>query len=312
MSREIKNKKKYYTVYKTTNTIDGKEYIGFHSTNNLDDGYLGSGKWLKRAVAKYGKECFIKVLIAVFDNQEDAEKLERHLVNEEFVKSSDNYNITVGGNVCILFGEDNGFYGKKHTDETLTKIQQTRGTYNHTEETKKLISEKSKEIWTEEKRQAQSVRMIGYNPSEETRKKLSYSLKGKIKSEEHRHNLSISKKNLHQNMTPEQYDEWYEKTFTPERNEKLSKSLTGRKMPEETINKINRNPEKIRKTAEKHRGMKRSEEAKRNMSNAMKGKNAPNKGKVYCYDPSSLEKKLCVFNDIPDGWVRGFVPKGLK
>jgi len=48
----------HYIVYKTTNLINKKIYIGIHSTENINDGYLGSGTALKRAIAKHGKENF--------------------------------------------------------------------------------------------------------------------------------------------------------------------------------------------------------------------------------------------------------------
>lgn len=48
----------YYTIYRTTNTLNGKIYVGMHKTKDLDDGYLGSGKVIKNSVSKYGKEIF--------------------------------------------------------------------------------------------------------------------------------------------------------------------------------------------------------------------------------------------------------------
>ena len=50
----IKTKKIHYN-YITTNKINGKRYVGMHSTDNIDDKYLGSGQLLIKAINKYGE-----------------------------------------------------------------------------------------------------------------------------------------------------------------------------------------------------------------------------------------------------------------
>ena len=101
-----------YIVYLTTNLVNKKIYIGVHKTINPDkfDGYLGNGvKTTDRstykhsktpfemAVNKYGINNFIRKTLKVFDTLEEALALEVKLVDSEFIKRRDTYNITLGG-----------------------------------------------------------------------------------------------------------------------------------------------------------------------------------------------------------------------
>jgi hypothetical protein len=87
----------FYTIYKITNTKDGKEYIGKHQTKDLDDGYMGSGKHLKRAIEKYGVENFRKEILHVFDTEDEMNAKEAKIVTEEYCARDDTYNLCPGG-----------------------------------------------------------------------------------------------------------------------------------------------------------------------------------------------------------------------
>lgn len=68
-----------------------------HETANLDDGYLGSGHQLARAIKKYGKENFQREILHQFETQAAMIAKEAELVTEEFVQRKDTYNIKTGG-----------------------------------------------------------------------------------------------------------------------------------------------------------------------------------------------------------------------
>lgn len=104
---------RFHIVYKTINNINKKIYIGIHSTNKIDDGYLGSGWALKKAITKYGREAFSRETLYVFPTRKEAMMKEAELVNEDFIKQSSNYNLVVGGSGTLdQFGEKNPMYGK--------------------------------------------------------------------------------------------------------------------------------------------------------------------------------------------------------
>lgn len=129
----------FYTIYKITNNINGKFYIGKHKTCNLDDTYFGSGKILNKAIAKYGKNNFTKEYLFIFDNEEDMNDKEYELVNENMVKRADTYNINVGGRGGWEYVNSNGLcptwakYNKSHNLPSIGNKAQVYKYYNDEE-----------------------------------------------------------------------------------------------------------------------------------------------------------------------------------
>jgi len=120
----------FYTIYKITNQIDGKSYIGSHKTKNLNDNYMGSGKYLKYAQKKYGIENFQKEILFVFETAEEMYAKEAEIVNENYVATENTYNLKVGG-----------FGGWDYTNELPWKMTENRKN-GYKERSKKLKGRK--------------------------------------------------------------------------------------------------------------------------------------------------------------------------
>lgn len=92
------DKKLIYYLYKTTCILDEMIYIGVHSSRDFAKSkYLGSGKRYKNAEKKYGKHNFTREILYTFDNKYCAYIAEEMIVDIDFIKRLDTYNIKLGG-----------------------------------------------------------------------------------------------------------------------------------------------------------------------------------------------------------------------
>ena len=141
----------FYTIYKTTNKLNGKFYVGKHQTSKLNDGYLGSGKALEAAIKKHGKENFEKRILFIFEDEKSMNEKEKEIVTREFISDRNNYNCGIGGEGGAQF---------------LNK--------NHSEKTRKILSDQGKvRTFSKETRDKIAEGNRRRFISEETRKKLS-------------------------------------------------------------------------------------------------------------------------------------------
>ena len=174
----------YGFIYITTNIINGKKYIGQRKFSHGWKGYLGSGKYFLRSVKKYGKENFLREIIAIVYSIEELDKLEIEFIkNHSAVESEDYYNISCGG------GTNAGIH---LSEETKQKIGKSNTGKKHSEETKRKLSDINKgekspkygKKLSKETREKMSAWQIGKKFSEESKKKMSIAQTGKILSEE--------------------------------------------------------------------------------------------------------------------------------
>ena len=182
----------HYTIYKTTNNISGKIYIGKHQTKNINDDYVGSGLHLKRSIQKHGIENFTKVIIHDFDNDSEMTRKEIELVTEEFCNRKDTYNICLGGQGGF------SYINSKGLNVDVTQQRENNPSFS---KNASLAGAKAKQ------------ELFKNNPewSHNYRKKLSESakgqqnFKGKTHTEETKKRMRNSHKNKHDGSKNSQY-----------------------------------------------------------------------------------------------------------
>lgn len=89
--------KKYHILYKTTNRKTGRYYIGIHSTDDLDDGYLGSGVALKKSIQYHGREIHEREILEYSVSREALFERESIIVNREMISDPLCMNRVSGG-----------------------------------------------------------------------------------------------------------------------------------------------------------------------------------------------------------------------
>ena len=221
-------------IYKTTNLVNGKIYIGQHCGTN--PAYLGSGKLLKAAIKKYGQENFKREILEYCDNVDHMN--EREII---WIARYDSINPLIGYNLARG--------GGGLTEESIKKMSESQKGRKLSEKHRKKISEANK----------------GKNFSEETRKKLSEAFKGRKRgpmSEEQKKKLSESSKKSQK--CKESLKMLHKSNIGRIRSEETKKKMSEahQNMSEETRKKM----------SEWQKGRKLSEETRKKMSESRKGK----------------------------------------
>lgn len=226
-------------IYKITNLINGRFYVGQDKYNNPN--YYGSGKILKQAINKYGKENFIKEILEYCSSKEHLNEREVYWIN--FLNARERgvgYNITKGG-----LGGDT-FTGNPDSDKTRKKISNSkkgRKGVIFTEEAKRKISEgnKGKEISIDvrEKTSITMKKLMNSEAGTILKENLSKKLTGINRSEETKEKIRLSKTGDKNPMSKEENRAKLRgKKMSEESKEKNRQAHIGKKLTEEHKNKI--------------------------------------------------------------------------
>ena len=212
----------YGYIYKITNNIDGKIYIGQKKSSFIVEDYYGSGLYITRAIKKYGVNNFTRDILEWCESKEALNEKEIYWISKlDATNRKVGYNISTGGNGGNLGPEviqkmAASMRGKKHTEATKRKISESTKGHATSEQTRKKISDANK---------GEKCYWYGKKHSAETRKKIGDAHRGKQRSAEARLKNSLA-------HTGEKHPNWG-KHLSQETREKIGNANRGRKMSQE-------------------------------------------------------------------------------
>ena len=118
-----RKEKLYHYIYKTTCKITNNFYVGMHSTDSLNDGYIGSGKRLAYSVRKHGKENHITEIIEFLPDRSSLIDREKKIINEKFLQDPFCMNLKLGGEGGFISDEHVKKLSKAGNDKFLEKLK---------------------------------------------------------------------------------------------------------------------------------------------------------------------------------------------
>lgn len=171
--------KKWHLLYKTICIPTGKHYVGIHSTNNIEDGYLGSGIRITESVSEYGRRNHRREILQSVATREELLILEKSVVTKEMILDP----------MCLNLGLGGGGPSCLHPD-SRKKISEFQKGKIVSEETRRRMSEGMKgKPKSKKHRAAISKAALALTENGKT-----HPLTGVPKSEEHKQRLSEAMK----------------------------------------------------------------------------------------------------------------------
>jgi hypothetical protein len=141
-----------------------------HSTSNLEDDYIGSGKRLWLSIRKHGRENHTKEILEFLETREDLKRREKEIVNENFIADPMCMNLKEGGEGG--FANENhqkkcSIAGKKRFKEKFQNDEIFRNKITQ------IMSEKMKDLAKHGNLSHFNKSWVGRKHTEEAKKKIS-------------------------------------------------------------------------------------------------------------------------------------------